>query len=42
MSYIGADMQYYGGLGPLAEHGGQLLGAAKIAASWASTLEKQP
>lgn len=40
MSCIGADMQYYGGFGPLAEHGGQLLGAAKIAASWAKELEK--
>jgi hypothetical protein len=35
-------MEYYGGFGPLAVHGGQLLGAAKIAASWAQELEARP
>ena len=40
MRLIGADMEYYGGLGPLAVHGQQLLGAAKIAESWARELQK--
>ena len=41
MSFIGAEMQTVGGFGPLAVHGGQLLGAAEIAASWAARLEQE-
>jgi hypothetical protein len=42
MRLIGVDMEYYGGFGPLAEHGRQLIGAAKIAESWACALQKGP
>ena len=40
MNMLGIDMEYYGGFGEIAEHGQELLGAAKIVRNWADGIDK--
>jgi len=36
---LGAEIDYYYGLNPLARHGGEMIGAGIIAESWANEME---
>lgn len=38
---LGAAMDYYGGMGEIGIHGRELIGAAKVAASWADAVEDE-
>lgn len=41
MALLGCDMEYVGGIGPMGEHGREMMGAAKIAAEWADEIERE-
>lgn len=35
------DVDYYGGMGPMAKHGLEMIGAARLANDWADEIEKE-
>jgi hypothetical protein len=39
MRQVGADMDYYGGFGEIGNHGRMMVGASKMAKSWADGIE---
>lgn len=41
MADTGADMDYFGGFAEWAQHGKELLGAARIARQWADEIEAE-
>lgn len=41
MLVCGTAMDYYGGLGPMAKHGLEMIGAARLASDWADEIGKE-
>jgi hypothetical protein len=40
MRQVGADLEYYGGFGPMGDRGREMLGAARMAKGWTKHIEK--
>jgi len=40
MQQVGVELEYYGGFSPVAQHGREMQGAARIALLWVTELRK--